>query len=197
MTNQDVFDAVVEHLAIQGRQSLTAAETCGYRGSGGDKCAVGVLIPDGIYEQDLEGEHVKKIIKNHPKIKKIFSGVSIPLLMQLQQIHDDKNNWQSKSPFLTKAAAKKLRALAIAYDLSDIAVHQYFLSKYQKISDQDRFLLICLPELGGSTSGQIVRNMGEYTNVRSKAQILRRDLERLMGERLVAKLDDKKPTCWV
>lgn len=56
MTDQEVFDIVAEHLLRQGEVALDSETgSCAYRGSDGRKCAIGVLIPDGSYKQELEG----------------------------------------------------------------------------------------------------------------------------------------------
>lgn len=65
-----------------------------------------------------------------------------------------------------------------------------------KLGDFDCRLLACLSERGGWTTGQIARQMG-YTNTRSGAQILRRDLIRMQALGWIGQLDDKKPTAWV
>lgn len=65
-----------------------------------------------------------------------------------------------------------------------------------KLGHLDHRLLVCISEAGGWTAGGIAQRMG-YTNVRSNAQIIRRDLLRMEALGWVAKLDDKKPTMWV
>ena len=65
-----------------------------------------------------------------------------------------------------------------------------------KLGCADYRLLICLSEHGGWTAGEVARQMG-YTNVRSEAQIIRRDLIRMESLGLVGRLDDNKPVAWV
>jgi len=65
-----------------------------------------------------------------------------------------------------------------------------------KLGHADHRLLICLSEDGGWTAGEIAKHMG-YLNVRSHAQILRRDLLRMEALGWVGKLDDNKPTAWI
>lgn len=52
--SQAVFNTVAEHLLRQGRKSLDNF-ACAYRGENGAKCAVGVVIPDTLYEPEIEG----------------------------------------------------------------------------------------------------------------------------------------------
>lgn len=68
--------------------------------------------------------------------------------------------------------------------------------KTTKLGHADHRLLVCLSEQGGWTAGEIARHMG-YTNVRSEAQLLRRDLIRMEALGWVGKLDSNKPVAWV
>lgn len=65
-----------------------------------------------------------------------------------------------------------------------------------KLDHADHRLLVSLTEAGGWTAGEIARHMG-YSNVRSAAQILRRDLVRMEALGWVAKLDSNMPVAWV
>ncbi|MFN9029662.1 MAG: hypothetical protein ACK54C_01980 [Betaproteobacteria bacterium] len=51
---QDVFDTVLNHLRKQGPATDDRGE-CVYRTAEGKRCAVGVLIPDDMYDPDIEG----------------------------------------------------------------------------------------------------------------------------------------------
>lgn len=51
---QDLFNIVAGHLHAQKRPSM-ADDDCAYRGTGGTKCAIGVLIPDEVYDLAMEG----------------------------------------------------------------------------------------------------------------------------------------------
>ena len=55
MNNQEVYDKVKAHLLSQGHKSLNANGDCSYRGENGAMCAVGVLIPDDMYQSSMEG----------------------------------------------------------------------------------------------------------------------------------------------
>lgn len=56
MTNQEIFDRVVRHLAKQGRPAAYDDGTCAYRMPDGEACAIGCLIPDENYSRRLEGK---------------------------------------------------------------------------------------------------------------------------------------------
>lgn len=61
MNRQEVFDTVAEHLAKQGKAARKDNDAdipyqCMYRAPDGSKCAVGILIPDHVYTDAIEGE---------------------------------------------------------------------------------------------------------------------------------------------
>lgn len=57
MTDQEIFDKVTTHLLKQNQASRhssldgRALSACMYRGPDGLKCAVGALIPDGVFDK--------------------------------------------------------------------------------------------------------------------------------------------------
>ena len=94
---QEIFDHVVPLLFAQGKRSMyhdgNGELTCAYRGDGGLRCAVGFLIPDELYYEDLEGrdvmsEAVTGVLKNViPEALLGFDGLGI-ILNDLQDAHD-------------------------------------------------------------------------------------------------------------
>ena len=77
---QDIFDRVATHLLLQGRPALNAEGYCKLRGNDGTKCAVGCLIPDERYHQQLE------------QIAAVYDpeqGNTDPFLLELIGVHDD------------------------------------------------------------------------------------------------------------
>ncbi len=60
MTKQETFDIVARHLLTQNAKAGYADPDepsrfrCAYRGEGGLKCAIGVLIPDEKYDPDFD-----------------------------------------------------------------------------------------------------------------------------------------------
>jgi hypothetical protein len=97
MNNQEVFDKVSTHLFTQGKPSMSKEMDCKYRYNG-LSCAVGCLIPDSLYQDDLEGVGIQLILETDEDYKDIidfFAGVDVELLSQLQSVHDDINNFES------------------------------------------------------------------------------------------------------
>ena len=112
MNRQEVFDKVRTHLLAQGRKSVihcgTYEETCAYRSLDGS-CAVGCLIPDELYDPEIEGTTVEGLLTTNATIA-VVDGLPIwtaqvadspicrhlgienlgdvEFLQQLQKIHD-------------------------------------------------------------------------------------------------------------
>lgn len=110
---QEIFDTVAKHLLTQNARSVGSYfETggCRYRGPNGLKCAVGCLIPDELYDPEMEGHGSTFLVMNYPELG--FHGVS-RLLSHLQSIHDhDDVKWWPEG----------LRSLAAEFGLSDAVV---------------------------------------------------------------------------
>lgn len=104
MTNQEAFEKVANHLLTQMEPSVGPAG-CRYRANNGLKCAIGCLIPDDKYYQDLEGLGAK-----HESVLAAISDFcgDASLLFELQLIHDqhDPEQWRNR-----------LKNLAVTYNL--------------------------------------------------------------------------------
>lgn len=87
MTNQEIFDTVVQHLRQQGRKATTWDGRCRYCINNGDKvlkCAAGALIPDSEYTTSIEG----RIVHYNDYFLARFDLNQISLIKRLQEIHD-------------------------------------------------------------------------------------------------------------
>lgn len=109
MNYQEVFNTVKNHLLTQGVPAVRFGENVGcptgclYRGKGGLKCAVGVLIEDEFYSEDFEEQAPSQDL-NPSKAKKMLwealeKSLNIKLdtkskefLAELQEIHDDRQD---------------------------------------------------------------------------------------------------------
>jgi len=100
MNNQEVFNIVVQHLRKQNRKSLNANGNCVYRNDRGDKCAIGILIPDASYTEGMEGQPFDRYFT---EVKSWECDVS--LLDELQCIHDDFpiEEWESQFEAVAEA----------------------------------------------------------------------------------------------
>ena len=110
MTNQEVYDKVKAHLLTQNAKSISKDGDCKYRMIRSTKrCAIGCLIPDNLYEKEMEGNAVHNLLHDFPKVKEFFDGVSSNLLDALQSVHDSE---------LVKNWPRELEAVAKNYNLT-------------------------------------------------------------------------------
>jgi hypothetical protein len=111
-THQAIFDTVAIHLFTQGCQA-TENESCLYRAPNGTKCAVGILIPDSAYTEDMEFQSAESIINDYEELEflKPFSS----LLSSLQNVHDswNKQYWDS-----TEQMRLALEDVALYFELN-------------------------------------------------------------------------------
>ena len=87
MDKQEIFDKVCDHLMTQMEKSKLAPDLCAYRGKDGLSCAVGCLIPDEVYSEEIEECSVNDPIFE-PTLKAIGVEKDVKLLHSLQVIHD-------------------------------------------------------------------------------------------------------------
>ncbi len=112
MTLQEIFDKVRTHLLTQGEQCAFGGN-CKYRGDNGKMCAVGCLIPDALYNPEIEDVgvrvHFQKLFRKafggakqkilHNILKECVPGfypeetnAAYKLLVDLQNVHDQYEN---------------------------------------------------------------------------------------------------------
>ena len=108
MTRQEIFTKVYKHLMKQGRKALSTHGGCQYRSPYGLKCAIGCLIPNGLYdpEWDNYGTGVTIILTESKELTKLLGGRrNVNMLQSLQSVHDD-NKVEYWKEALEKAAKK-------------------------------------------------------------------------------------------
>lgn len=108
MTNQEIFDTVLNHMRKQKVPAIGCGDICVYKTENGLKCAVGCLIPDELYDPKMDessethnnntevsdNKLVQKVLKKHLNID--FED-SMDLLVSLQIIHDQIDvEWSSE-----------------------------------------------------------------------------------------------------
>lgn len=121
MTLQEAFDKVAMHLLKQGRPAKKSDGDCVYRAADGAMCAVGCLIPDGMYDQRMEGRTVSSImyddefgLASYFKTKE--SRALVPLLSALQRVHDS---------YRPEAWRNELANIAKRYDLDTSVLDKF------------------------------------------------------------------------
>jgi len=96
--NQAVFDAVRTHFTKPGArlatiEPLTTPDNgngCFYRDGKGNACAFGCLIPDEMYEPEMEGRSTDEVVTLWPEVRELFDeSVDTAFLDELQSAHDE------------------------------------------------------------------------------------------------------------
>lgn len=117
MTKQEAFDEVVRHLVKQGKQAVDGTEICCYRYEG-RKCAIGALLPDHLYREEMENRTASALIDGYSDVAEHFAGLGHFFLTALQGLHDHSCNWLNG--FKLSAAAE----FAAWHGLSDAVVDE-------------------------------------------------------------------------
>jgi hypothetical protein len=100
MTEQEIFDTVVKHLATQGRRAADDEGRCRYRAPDGAKCAVGCLLTDEEYNPAWEGEVV-----DNARLPPRFAD-SLAVWGELQSAHDHSSSVEDLHEKLGEIADK-------------------------------------------------------------------------------------------
>lgn len=108
MNRQEIYDKVKAHLLTQGKKSeaKTISGQCLYRSPDGLQCAAGCLIPDELYDPEMEGARVPKCAEEllstdsddndtrrtamigNALVKAGINVRDVPFIERLQRIHD-------------------------------------------------------------------------------------------------------------
>lgn len=87
MDAQQILDTVAAHLRAQ-KACATNGDKCAYRAPDGRKCALGVLIPDELYESRFEDMSASWVLSASDGLQAMFPEQVRQLLGELQQVHD-------------------------------------------------------------------------------------------------------------
>lgn len=98
-TPLEAWQKVWDHFSQPGATRSTLEGTCQYRGADGAKCAVGVLIPDEVYDEDLMDQGTFKG-KVHAFVPNLLTLCDLKILAfkhpetyrlarRMQEAHDD------------------------------------------------------------------------------------------------------------
>ena len=116
MEAQEIFDKVKKHLLKQEVKSVNKEGACGYRGLNGRVCAIGCLIPDSLYDENMENLSIwnetcieATLLGQNRELADLLGIENGPLLRELQVVHDNyhPSSWE-----------KALDGLKLHYKLS-------------------------------------------------------------------------------
>lgn len=125
MTPQEIFNTVATHLFTQGERAMYywGVIRCAYRNDSGQKCAVGCLIPDEVYNTAMEDMGVVNLVKTFGALP-TFIASNLCLLEMLQNVHDDATAWATE-----KTLKKRLRRVSEKYSLDSSILETLHLPK--------------------------------------------------------------------
>ena len=88
LNNQSAFDKVWDWFVVQGHGvSMDSQGTGMYRGPGDLRCAIGCLIPDELYMENMEYLGITDF-RGFASIGELFAGIDLDLLRAMQNLHD-------------------------------------------------------------------------------------------------------------
>ena len=98
MDKKQIFKRVTKHLINQNEKS-ELNNTCFYWSDNGNKCAVGCLIDEEVYTEDLEESLVSEphvIEAINKSLNDTITDTDVGLLRDLQRLHDQEEikDWQ-------------------------------------------------------------------------------------------------------
>lgn len=106
LSPQQIFDYVVGFIRRQGQASKTNTGLCRYRGPDGRRCAAGCLIPDELYNYELEDN-----------------------LLDTELMH-------MYIPYLSEDYLQLVRDLQRAHDLAACYKNEFFMGKFNDAAAQ-------------------------------------------------------------
>lgn len=94
LSSEEIFHRVAIHLFSQGEPARAkdreggTSNVCLYRGPNNTRCAVGFLIPDSAYKEEMEGHGLSALLNNYGESLPASFWTYKELLSSLQTIHD-------------------------------------------------------------------------------------------------------------
>lgn len=90
MFDQAMFDKIVYHSRAMTQESRGASGVCAYRAPDGNRCLLGAVIPDELYDRKMEGDTINDVCHERPEVAATigWSKADAPAYASLQAIHD-------------------------------------------------------------------------------------------------------------
>jgi hypothetical protein len=163
MNNQGAFDTALLHLLNQGHRSVSASGRSQLRALRGGKSAIGALIPDHLYQKSMEGKTVQQLLAaagpEFDPLRERFSGVALPLLNELQDLHD--RTGECLPSLFREIVLADGQRVARMFGLSVRMIRLW--GTYRKLSGPrllQRAAPVTLESAGGSSASRYAKGMG-------------------------------------
>jgi hypothetical protein len=112
---QKYFDIAVSGVLKQGNPSISNSGNCKYRGMNNDRCAIGWLIPDDMYNPKMEGFSINNLCDKYSFPDYIINNLTF--FDRLQTCHDFNSEKVNNAEFID-AFKNDVKKLALKYNLS-------------------------------------------------------------------------------
>jgi hypothetical protein len=130
MTPQEIFDRSVSGLIKQGARSVDYKNTCLYRSPCGNRCAIGLLIPDEHYTPSIETKGITAFLEIDYLLVEVCkqSGIDLnsravfSLVTDLQVMHDTFLYNCAKDEDFVDYVKRKSLVIAAKHDLTPLTV---------------------------------------------------------------------------
>jgi len=128
-TEQELFDAVAEHLRKQGEAALVdcvpGGSTCAYRGENGLTCAWGAMLTDAEFNYRLSINEEENVMGGED-LKGYFSNGNrgTSLISALQDAHDSQNGY--KGDEFRVRVLSHLKEGAVNFNLNTDYLHNIY-----------------------------------------------------------------------
>lgn len=86
LTRQQAYDRMREYFARPDAQQAADDGNCAYRAEDGSKCAIGCLIPDDLYDPEMEGASTAHLFDRFHWLP--FAPDDVEFYRRAQRIHD-------------------------------------------------------------------------------------------------------------
>ena len=103
MNRQEIFNKVYDYAKTMQKPSYYMEDgispTCAYRGTNGNKCLIGALIPDSLYCEEMEANAIENILQQFPELDDYFevnNDKDVTFLSVLQNCHDNSCNFNHR-----------------------------------------------------------------------------------------------------
>lgn len=114
MTPQEAFDIAARGIQAQGGRSVDDVGQPKYRGPNNCKCHVGHLIPDDLYDPEMERKTIEYLLDRCPPIREHLAGLDERFLGDLQSTHDvyEYDEWPAAMRRFAKCYGLSVEAIA-------------------------------------------------------------------------------------
>lgn len=92
MNAQDILNSNYQWFIVEKHNRAGDGAQCFYRMDNGNRCAIGCVMPDEVYDEDMDiserGGKILVVLDNFPLADEFFKETDLSFLYDLQSAHD-------------------------------------------------------------------------------------------------------------